>query len=142
MGVGLASATLLGVGACADSQTVTENAYCADANGVIVSEDHCDTSYYGNPAYPYYIWHGNYGSNLRPGYRLTGGSHFPYNDTSQRSALGLPKTGPIATKGGFGTTITRSVSKGASFGGTHGDGTSGHGSTGGFGSGGHGSSGG
>jgi hypothetical protein len=118
-GIALASAlTFPALAACgATEETVTEDVYCATEDGTIVDEDYCDTdgdgSYNGSSVF---IWHGSYGSGLQPGHRLSGGSHFPYNDSSRRSSIGLPRTGKVGS-GGLGTTVTRTVTKGGGFGG-------------------------
>ncbi len=87
-----------------------EGFYCADANGRIVNESYCDSSYYGST--PYYIWHS---SGYRSGYPIgsllpTGGSRFAYNDQASRRSFGLPTTGRI----GNGTIKTSVVGKGGS----------------------------
>lgn len=128
----LASVSLVACSAEED-QKVTEDLYCATADGTIVDEDLCDRDSSSGHSSSYFLWHGNYGGSSHPvGHRLSGGNHFPYNDTAQRKILGLPETGKVIGKsGGLGKSITRSVpgsgakSSGGKAGGFGGGGSSG-----------------
>lgn len=118
---GLALATALavsGLAGCAeDTQTVTEDVYCATADGTIVDPDLCDRD---GDSGSYFIWIGSYGgSHHRPGHRLSGGSSFRYNDQAKRKSYGLPATGRPMGTGGVGGKITRTTTtKGGSYGGS------------------------
>jgi hypothetical protein len=127
----LASVSLVACSAEEDQQ-VTEDLYCATADGTIVDEDLCerDSSSGGSS---YFIWYGSYGGSSHPvGHKLSGGNRFPYNDTAQRKNLGLPEKGKVIGKsGGLGKSITRTIpgsgakSSGGKAGGMGGSGSSG-----------------
>lgn len=102
-----------GLAACGDDPE--EQVYCADAEGVIVDDDYCDDDD-GGFGGAYFLWAGAFGRGLKPGYKLSGGTRFAYNDAAARARYGLPTTGKVgngtAVPGGFG-----SSSKGGSSGG-------------------------
>jgi len=114
---------------------VTEDVYCADANGKVIDESNCDDGYRGG--FPGFIWIGGFGGGRGLGYQLPVGqrtSMVPYNDPVARQNAGLPRTGRVTGAGGLGSTVTRSrsmsgnpgtgtkagSSKGGGFGGTQG----------------------
>jgi hypothetical protein len=113
---------------------VTEDVYCADANGKVIDESYCDDGYRGG--FPGFIWIGGFGGGRGLGYQLPIGqrtSMVPYNDPVARQNAGLPRTGRVTGSGGLGSTVTRSrsasgnpggtkagSSKGGGFGGTQG----------------------
>ena len=95
-------------GAAACDSYHDEGFYCADANGVVVDEDHCDDGYHGGGGF--FIWHSpSYRRGYPIGYRLpAGGNRFAYNDTAARQRFGLPTSGRI----GNGTIKSNVVGKG------------------------------
>jgi hypothetical protein len=120
LGVGLATAFLASgvVSACGSpSETTTEDVYCANENGEVIDEKYCDDDR-GN-GFGGFIWIGSFGAGRGLGYRLSGGQHFPYNDTAARERAGLPRTGNVTGSGGLGGKVTRpGSSKGGGFGGS------------------------
>ncbi len=120
VGVGLATAFLASgvVSACGTQQeTYTEDVYCATEDGEVIDEKYCDDdsrSFGGG-----FIWIGGFGGGLRPGQRLSGGQHFPYNDGAARARAGLPRTGTVTGSGGLGGKVTKTrTTKGGGFGGS------------------------
>ena len=112
---------------------VTEDVYCADANGKVIDESYCDDGYRGG--FPGFIWIGGFGGGRGLGYQLPIGqrtSMVPYNDPVARQNAGLPRTGRVTGSGGLGGTVTRpragtagggtkaGSSKGGGFGGSQG----------------------
>lgn len=98
-----ALATSAGLAGCGDDPE--EQVYCADADGVIVDDDYCDDdSGFGGA---YFLWAGAFGRGLKPGYKLSGGTKFAYNDAAARARYGLPTSGKVGNgtvvPGGFGS---------------------------------------
>lgn len=90
---------------------VTEDVYCADANGKVIDEANCDDGYRGG--FPGFIWIGGFGGGRGLGYQLPVGqrtSMVPYNDPVARERAGLPRTGRVTGSGGLGGTVSRSRS--------------------------------
>ncbi|MGI3779146.1 MAG: hypothetical protein ACRYG2_00065 [Janthinobacterium lividum] len=121
--------------ACSSDQPVTEDVYCADANGKVIDESYCDDGYRGFGGG--FIWIGGFGGGRGLGYQLPVNqrtSMVPYNDPVARQSAGLPRTGRVTGSGGLGGTVTRSrsasgtsgsgtragTSKGGGFGGSEG----------------------
>ena len=103
--------------ACSSDQQVTEDVYCADANGQVVDESRCDDGYRGG--FPGFIWIGGFGGGRGLGYQLPVSQRtamVPYNDPVARQNAGLPRTGRVTGSGGLGGTVTRSRSAGGSYG--------------------------
>ena len=121
--------------ACSSGERVTEDVYCADANGKVIDEANCDDGYRGG--FPGFIWIGGFGGGRGLGYQLPVNqrtSMVPYNDPVARQNAGLPRTGRVTGSGGLGSTVTRprsasgtngsgtkaGTSKGGGFGGSQG----------------------
>lgn len=118
----------------AQDEQVTEDVYCADANGKVIDESYCDDGYRG-PGFGF-IWIGAFGLGRGLGYQLPVNqrtSVVPYNDPVARERAGLPRTGRVTGSGGLGGSVTRSrsasggsdgtragSSKGGGFGGSQG----------------------
>lgn len=111
----VASVAVLGVlafslAACGEEEQV----YCTDENDVVVDPDECERRGGGG----FFFYHGSsLPANASPGAKLSGGTRAPYNQPGIRSKLGLPKTGSIASKGGFGTSVKTGGGLGGGFGG-------------------------
>lgn len=100
-------------------QQVTEDVYCADANGKVIDESYCDDGYRG-PGFGF-IWIGAFGLGRGLGYQLPVNqrtSVVPYNDPVARQRAGLPRTGRVTGSGGLGGTVTRPRSASGNPGGT------------------------
>ena len=127
VGVGLATAFVASgvLTACSSGQeTQTEDVYCAKEDGTVIDEKYCDDD--DSNGFGGFIWIGSFGGGWGPGYRLTGGQHFPYNDRSARVRAGLPATGKVTGAGGLGGKVTRpGSSKGGGFGGSSSGGSGG-----------------
>jgi hypothetical protein len=125
-GIGLATAFLASgvLSACGSGQeTSTEDVYCATEDGTVIDEKYCDDD--DRNGFGGFIWIGAFGGGWGPGYRLTGGQHFPYNDRAARVRAGLPATGKVTGPGGLGGKVTKTkASKGGGFGGSSGGGSS------------------
>jgi hypothetical protein len=68
--------------------------YCADEEGMIVEEEHCDPAYAG--AGTFLIWHAtSYARDLTPGTVLDGGYAFAPGDRAARRKFDLPAAGPV-----------------------------------------------
>jgi hypothetical protein len=120
LGISLATAFLASgvVTACGSEQeTYTEDVYCATEDGTVIDEKYCDDDdrNFGGG----FIWIGSFGGGWGPGYRLSGGQHFPYNDAAARERAGLPRTGKVTGPGGLGGKVTKTrTTKGGGFGGS------------------------
>ena len=91
--------------------------YCATEDGEVIDEKYCDDD--NNNGIGGFIWIGSFGGGWGPGYRLSGGQHFPYNDAAARERAGLPRTGKVTGPGGLGGKVTKTrTTKGGGFGGS------------------------
>jgi hypothetical protein len=119
-GIGLATAFLASgvLTACSsEPETYTEDVYCATEDGTVIDEKYCDDD--DSNGFGGFIWIGGFGGGWGPGYRLSGGQHFPYNDRQARVRAGLPATGKVTGPGGLGGKVTKTrTSKGGGFGGS------------------------
>jgi hypothetical protein len=101
--VALAGVVVASGAVAACSRGPERQAYCADENGVIVSDDNCD----GIRPGPYFLWVGPFGRGLRPGQRLSGGTKVPIGDAAARRKYGLPGVGRVnngsVVHSGFGS---------------------------------------
>ena len=105
-----------------EPETYTEDVYCATEDGTVIDEENCDDTRPRAAGFvPGFIWIGGFGGGRQPGYRLSGGQHFPYNDAAARERAGLPRTGKVTGSGGLGGKVTKTrsgTSKGGGFGGS------------------------
>lgn len=107
----LAASGILSACSSTTDEPVTEDVYCADANGKVIDESRCDDNNGGNGGFGGgFIWIGGFGLGRGLGYQLPVNqrtSLVPYNDPVARQNAGLPATGRVTGSGGLGGTVTR-----------------------------------
>lgn len=88
--------------------------YCTDANGTVVNDRYCDTTYH--PGGGYFISRGYYRTPYYEGQRLPHtSSRVSSTDSAGRSKAGYSSSGSVATgkKGGFGHSASSGKSSGS-----------------------------
>jgi hypothetical protein len=100
--------------------------YCADADGYVVEEYHCDDEDESYDTSAYFLWHSTrYGYAFTPGdLLLRGGSRIGLDDSRARTRAGLPATGFVGNGSVKTNVVGRSSSGDSSSGGSYGDGFS------------------